>query len=82
MLAIQRGEGRVADAERERACGWREREEERGVDNGLDKERVDVVVDDRAPTRTQTNNRNGHGNPETIIKHCIGCSSGTQTGNR
>ena len=34
-----------------------------GVDNGLDRERVDVVDDDRARTRTQTNNRNGHGNP-------------------
>ena len=52
-----------------------EREEGLRVDNGLDRghgdgnsldrERVDVVVDDR-PTRTQTNNRNGHaGNRKT-----------------
>ena len=51
----------------------------RGVGNGLDRDRVDVVVDDRAPTRTQTDNRNGRGNSETTIKHSIECSSGTRT---
>ena len=51
------------------------------VGNSLYREHVDVVVDDRAPTRTQTDNRNGHGNPETRIKHCMRCSSGTWTGN-
>ena len=55
-----------------------EREEERGVDNGLDRgrgignsldrERVDVV-DDYSATRTQTDNRNGHaGNRETTYQ--------------
>ena len=41
--------------------------------------RVDVVDDDRA-TRTQTKNRNGHGNRETTITHSVGCSSGMWTG--
>ena len=52
-----------------------EREEGLGVDNGLDRgcgagnsldrEHIDVVVDDRV-TRTQTDNCNGHaGNRET-----------------
>ena len=62
MQAMQRKEGRAADAERGRMCGLREgedvqmeREEGRGVDNGLDsrrgvgnglgRDRVDVVVD-------------------------------------
>ena len=52
------------------------------VGNGLHRERHDVVVDNRALTRTQTNNHNNHGNPESTIKHCIRCSSGTRTGNR
>ena len=52
MLAMQRGEGRVADTERERTCGCRERKDVRmqrkegcGVGNGLDRDSVDVVVD-------------------------------------
>ena len=53
-----------------------ERGEGCGVGNGLDRERVDVVVDDRA-TRMQTDNRN----LETTTTHSTGCCSGTQTGN-
>ena len=53
-----------------------------GVGNaGLDRGRVDAVVDDRA-TRMQTENHNDHGNRETTITHSIGGScNGTQTGN-
>ena len=84
MLAIQRGKGRVADAERGRTCGWRERKDlvltmvliEGVVSDCLDRERVDVVVYNRA-TRMQTANRNR----KTTIKHSIGYSSGTRTGN-
>ena len=53
-----------------------EREEGRGVVNGLDRERVDAVVDDRA-TRMQTDNRNR----KTTITHSIVCCSGTRTCN-
>ena len=52
----------------------------RGVGNGLGRERVDVVVDDRT-NRMQTDNRNDHDNRETTIMHSIGCCSGTRTGN-
>ena len=53
-----------------------------GVGNaGLDGERVDVVVDDRALTRMQTDDHNDHGNRETTITHSIGCCSGTRIGN-
>ena len=54
-----------------------QRGEGRGVGNGIDRERVDVVVDDRE-TRIQINNCNR----ETTITHSIGCSSGTRTDNR
>ena len=37
-----------------------------GVGNGLDRERVGVVVDDRA-TRTQTDNFHGHGNVKIVL---------------
>ena len=52
----------------------------RGVGNGLDREHVDIVVDDRA-TRMQTDNFNDHVNHETTITRSIGCYSGTRTGN-
>ena len=52
-----------------------------GVGNSLDREHVDVVVDDIAPTRTQTDIHNGHGNCETTITHSIGCCRGTRTNN-
>ena len=89
MWAIQREEGCVADAEGGRTCGYRDRKDvvliivliEDVVLDCLDRERVDVVVDDRAPTRIQTGNRNGHDHPKTTIKHCIGCSNGKGTGN-
>ena len=51
------------------------------VGNGLDRERVDVVVDDRGATRMQPGNRNGHGNQETTIMHSIMHSNGTRTSN-
>ena len=57
-----------------------QRGEGRGVGNGLDRENVDIVDDDRA-TRMQTDNHNGHGNHETTITHSIGCCSGTQSVN-
>ena len=38
----------------------------RCVGNGLDRERVGVVVDDRA-TRTQTDNCHGHGNGKIVL---------------
>ena len=53
-----------------------QRGEGRGVGNGLDREHVDVVVDDRI-TRIQIDNPNC----ETTITHSIGCSSGKRTGN-
>ena len=53
-----------------------QRAEGRGVGNGLDRDRVDIVVNDRA-TRMQTDNRDH----KTTITHSIGCCSGTQTGN-
>ena len=68
---MQRGEGRGVDNGLDRR---------HGVGNGLDRDRVDVVVDDRA-TRMQSNNRNGYGYCETSITHSIGCCSETQTGN-
>ena len=46
-----------------------------GVGNGLDRDYVDVVVDDRA-TRMKTDNHNDHGNRETTITYSIGCCSG------
>ena len=80
MLAIQREEGRVADAERGRTCRWKERKDvvltiQDVMSDCLDRERVDVVdVDDKA-TRMKTDNHNGHGNHETTITHSIGCCS-------
>ena len=66
-----------------------QREEGRGVDNGLDRGRgvgndldrgrVDIV--DNKATIMQTDNHNDHSNHETTITRNIGCSSGTQTGN-
>ena len=52
-----------------------------GVGNSLDRDHAGFVVDDIAPTRTQIDNHNGHGNRETIISHSIECCSGTRTGN-
>ena len=40
---------------------WTTQRGEEHVGNGLDRGRVDVVVNDRA-TRMQTDNRNGHSN--------------------
>ena len=51
--------------EREEQCGIDNGlDRRRGVDNSFDREHVDVVANDRV-TRTQTGNRNSHaGNPE------------------
>ena len=38
---------------------------------GLDRDRIDVVVDDGA-TRMQTDDRNGYGNHKTTITHNLG----------
>ena len=50
------------------------------VGNGLDRERVEVVVNDRA-TRTQTDNCKDHDNAKTTVTHSIGSSSGMRTDN-